>query len=51
MKFTMSAGEVSLGCCVAVTVGPRNGMEWPQVTRERASRPRAHTLDATVPPH
>jgi hypothetical protein len=51
MKFTMSAGEVFLGCCVAVTVGPRNGMGGLQATRERASRPRVRTLEATVPPH
>jgi hypothetical protein len=51
MKFTMSAHEVFLGCCVAVTIGPRNGMGRPQAARERASRPRVRTLDATVSSH
>jgi len=43
MKFTMPARKVSLGCCVAVTVGLRDGMGWRQVDAwARQSAARAH---------
>jgi hypothetical protein len=43
MKFTISAGEVFRGCCVAVTVGRRNGMQRPYATIEaRQSAARGH---------
>jgi hypothetical protein len=41
MKFTMSAREVFFGCCVAVTVGRRNGMQRPSAMtdpRQSAAR-------------
>jgi hypothetical protein len=51
MKFTTSARKVFLGCCVAVTVGLRDGMGWLYVdARARQSAARG-ALDAVLLPH